>query len=611
MKNKSPKVSYTIPELKSLSSKSIIHNIEEYLKTKLEHKGFSEGQLIAWQKSIKLLKRIFEKENKYWRIIFEFLIPLSSGKRPDILLINGTTIFIVEVKNRENYFASDLDQIRGYKLDLEFYHSTAKYFDIEPILLVLNAKELNKSVDGINILSPEYLKPFLLTKYIEEIFVNPEDLNKGNFKPIPSIIEYAKSVYENKPIENIETPVFADSNLISQQLEEIYQSSREDGKKSIVFLKGTPGSGKSAIGLNCAFSLNGLYVAKNRQFSEYLIKELDSYSNIKTSHNFHHEFTKNGIDPDWSVVVFDEAQRFWNDDKMRSYFGEDKSEAEAILELYCQKEYCLILVLIGDGQEIGWGETSDLYNWKYALRNNKSKWDVYGVRSVIKQLGYNTRINYVEKDNFELVKSYRNLKTPNYAEFVNNLLDHEGGFSTKNFLKLKNDFSGIRNNGFDLLITRNLEDALTYCRSRYGERPNSFCTLTSSESFINDMEELPQSHRKLVYEYEVANRLEIDGYFQNNGLNDSDGVFYPLPEYQSIGFEIQMPIIAWGYDYLWYRDRWNFEFVRRHMGNTISRKNTYRIMLTRGRDGVILYFPAIWELDRTYDFFRQLGGRVI
>src|SRR5690606_4265895 len=91
---------FTIAEIKSLSEKSIIDNIKAYLNAKIGCESFSEGQLVSWQKTIQLLKNIFRKENRHWNIIFEFVIPLSSGKRPDIILINGTNIFVIEVKNK-------------------------------------------------------------------------------------------------------------------------------------------------------------------------------------------------------------------------------------------------------------------------------------------------------------------------------------------------------------------------------------------------------------------------------------------------------------------------------------------------------------------------------
>ncbi|PKQ46076.1 DNA/RNA helicase domain-containing protein [Confluentibacter flavum] len=602
---------YTIRELKELSTSEIISNIECFLDEKINCNTFSKGQIISWNKSIDLVKSIFEKDNKNWNIIFEFLIPLSSGKRPDILLINGVTIFLIEVKNKSEYTLADLDQINGYKLDLEYYHSTAKNFEIKPILLLLKANGLKENIGEIVVLSPDNLKPILLENYQNYLMVHPNSLNDGNFKPVPAITEYAKAVFENKEIEHIEKACFLESSQISIDLNNVYNESKAKNEHAIVFLTGTAGSGKSALGLKCAFENNGLYVTKNRQFAENLNDEIGVCSNIKTTHNFITEYSKKEGEPIWDLIVFDEAQRFWNQDKMEKYFGLKSSESRFVLELYEKKEWGVLVVLIGSGQELSWGEYGNFYQWKDAINNANKKWMVYGSNKTKKGIGYSKKIIYFEKNNFDLSHSFRNFKTPSSPVFINKLLDFEGTLDSYYFKSLQKEFNELCDNGFKIIITRNIDSAIDYCEARYQDKPNSYCTLTSSESEINEIREL-NFKSNVLYDYKKSSRLGINQYFNNNGLcEDSNGDLIPLTEFSAIGFEMQMPIIVWGVDYIWYKNRWNYEFVRSIVGNTEFRQNTYRILLTRGRDGVILYFPPIWQLDNTFKFFKELGSESI
>ncbi|MEJ1222782.1 DNA/RNA helicase domain-containing protein [Sediminicola sp. 1XM1-17] len=602
---------YTVAELKMLSTSVIVDNIKCILSDKINCTEFSNGQVISWNKSIDLIKNLFEKNNKNWNIFFEFLIPLSSGKRPDILLTNGVTIFIVEVKNKSNYSLADLDQINGYKLDLEFYHSTATHFEFKPILLLLQAEDFKNYEGEVVVLSPNNLKSVLLENYKDYLMVNPNSLTEGNFKPVPAITEYAKAVFENKEIAHIEKACFVDSSQISIDLNTIYNETKTKKEHAIVFLTGTPGSGKSALGLKCAFNNNGLYVTKNRQFVENLNAEIGVCSNIKTSHNFLSEYSKKESSPFWNLVVFDEAQRFWSRGKMYKYFGSQKSESELVLDLYESREWCVLVVLIGDGQELGWGEYGGFYQWQEAINSTGRKWMIYGSEKTKKEIGHSKKLSFFERNNFDLSNSFRNFKTPSYPLFINKLLNFEGALDSYYFNKFKKEFIEISNNGFKLIITRNIDKAIEYCKDRYQHRPNSYCTLTSSESEINGIINL-NFKSNVQYDYDKSSRLEINQYFNNNGVCDAyNGELLPLSEFSAIGFEIQMPIVVWGTDYIWYKNRWNYEFMRSIMGNTELRQNTYRILLTRGRDGVILYFPPIWQLNKTYEFFKELGASTI
>jgi hypothetical protein len=603
---------YSISEIINLSSPEIIRCIKNFINSELGLSEFSEGQNLAWKKSIELLKSIFVKENNNWQIIFEFPIPLSSGKRPDILLINGVSIFLIEVKNKSNYTLADIDQLKGYQSDLKFYHTTAHHFEIIPILLLIEDKNIFKKVDEINIIGFNKLKGVLLKSYQDCQMINSKSLYNGQFKPIPSITEYAKSVFENKKIENIESPMFNDSEAIYDELKTIYEEVKENNKNSIVFIKGEAGSGKSAIGLNASHNLEGLYITKNRQFSEHLINELGYNPNIKTSHNFLKEFCGGKEIPYWNAIIFDEAQRFWEYGKMKKYFSIEKSEHELVIELFSKKDWCLLIILIGKGQDLGWGEYSDLDLWKNALQSSYKQWYIYGTKNTKKSLGYSKNFKFIIKENFDLYSSFRNIKSPSYSTFVNKILNYEGDLNSLDFESLKKEYACIKENGFKIIITRNFNTAINYCKQRYIDSPNSYCTFSSSQSGLKDDTFDKNSKNKVLFEYEISSKLNINSYLKRNGIDDlKDECLYPLTEFTAIGFEVEMPILLWGLDFLWYKNRWNYDFITYLQGNYEYRKNAYRVLLTRGRNGIILFFPKTWEFDNSFNFFNRLEAESI
>lgn len=73
-------------------------------------------------------------------------------------------------------------------------------------------------------------------------------------------------------------------------------------------------------------------------------------------------------------------------------------------------------------------------------------------------------------------------------------------------------------------------------------------------------------------------------------------------EFACQGLELDMPIVCWGEDMLWEGSKWK-RFEQRGSNakdpNNL-RKNSYRVLLTRGRDGFIIYVPNSSELDDVY-----------
>src|SRR5262249_24203053 len=100
------------------------------------------------------------------------------------------------------------------------------------------------------------------------------------------------------------------------------------------------------------------------------------------------DFLKDGLSrpsdvpPYEHVIVFDEAQRAWDEKQGREKFDRDASEPELLLGLMARHpEWCACVCLVGGGQEINSGEEG-VRGWGDALRKlsaqDRSKWTVVG-----------------------------------------------------------------------------------------------------------------------------------------------------------------------------------------------------------------------------------------
>jgi hypothetical protein len=278
------------------------------------------------------------------------------GKRIDVLCIISSTIFIIEFKVGERqYTGSALDQVMDYALDLKNFHEDSHNRFIAPILVATQAIYHPHLIDPSNI-KDKIFNPFkcnrdslaetinLVLNYCKEEQINPQTWETSGYSPTPTIVEAAISLYRGHSVNEISRSEASAINLrdTSSTIDEIIEVSRNNKRKSICFVTGVPGAGKTLVGLNIAtknidiskeiysvfLSGNGPLVtilrealARDKVYFSKLkgekIKKGEAMSDVKmliqNVHNFRDEclidFSKAPIE---HVVLFDEAQRAWD-----------------------------------------------------------------------------------------------------------------------------------------------------------------------------------------------------------------------------------------------------------------------------------------------------------
>ena len=220
----------------------------------------------AWIGEIEILqKALLDWKNSDGRIVFEYDIP-RLGKRIDVVLLLGGIIFCLEFKVGESrILESDVDQVLDYALDLKNFHKFSQDRLIVPILIATNYKKsstlIQSSVYDDRIVNPLVtgesgitgLIQEVLTKYPNETPVSP-DWIISPYAPTPTIIEAARTLYESHSVEDItrhEADQVTTDSTIAYILE-VIQRSKQLGEKSICFVTGVPGAGKTLVGLDVA-----------------------------------------------------------------------------------------------------------------------------------------------------------------------------------------------------------------------------------------------------------------------------------------------------------------------------------------------------------------------
>ena len=220
----------------------------------------------AWKGEIAVMQSaLHQLSDTNGRIIFEYDIP-RLGKRIDVVLLYKGIIFCLEFKVGETrILEADVDQVLDYALDLKNFHRFSRDKVIVPILIATNyggsSTDIQMSVYDDQIVNPLVTGEAGILGLINSVLnrfpaEDPVDENWiiSPYAPTPTIIEAAKSLYENHSVENItrhEADKVSTDRTIAYILDVIKQS-KERQEKSICFVTGVPGAGKTLVGLDVA-----------------------------------------------------------------------------------------------------------------------------------------------------------------------------------------------------------------------------------------------------------------------------------------------------------------------------------------------------------------------
>ena len=346
----------------------------------------------AWKSEIVLLKNVLVPwSNENAQIIFEYNIP-RLGKRIDAVLLLRGLIFCLEFKvGQKAALQADVEQVMDYALDLKNFHLFSHDKKIIPILIPTqhqsSTTEFKPSVYDDGIYNPPITGEEGLQELIEKVLVhagvsaqsaNAENWLISPYSPTPTIIEAARTLYENHSVEDI-TRHEADKVSTDQTIDyilNVIENSKNKREKSICFVTGVPGAGKTLVGLDIAVKQtykdgvkdkeNGaVYLSGNGPLVAVLKEALarDNWRKCKEKgekkklsdsqrevgefiqviHNYRDNMlakiknpVENGIveiDPTKAVqpdeetgfaevehvAIFDEAQRSWTQEKIASY----------------------------------------------------------------------------------------------------------------------------------------------------------------------------------------------------------------------------------------------------------------------------------------------------
>lgn len=592
----------------------------------------------TWNREIEILKRELSQFLDGY-IIFEYTIP-RIGNRIDNIVIYKGIIFLLEFKVGEKKYPSyAIEQVTDYAFDLSCFHKESHNRLLVPILISTKAHSVKQEIriSKDNVLETICCNEYEIAKYITEVSLKfiqdeiiPDDWINSLYMPTPTIIEAAQALYLGHNVEDISRNDASAKNLnqTTKAINKIIDYSKANNRKSICFITGVPGAGKTLAGLNIAVERQKLAEDEHAVFlsgngplvdvlQEALARDDAKRNNISRKeasrkvkefiqiiHHFRDDAISVDTPPVEKVAIFDEAQRAWDEQNLTDFMKKKKhiedfnmSEPEFLISILNRhNDWATIICLIGGGQEINKGESAGIYGWFDSLRNNYPNWDIY-VSDKITDDEYSKGHNFAEMtknmnvniiEHLHLAVSLRSFRSENVSNFVKALLDVDIDTAKRLYEQFNNDYP--------VFVTRNLHKAKLWVRSqakgsqRYG--------LTASSG----------AKRLRKYGIWVQNKIEATNWFLN-GKNDVRSSFHleeTATEFDIQGLELDWTIVCWDADLRF--ENGDFEHLKfvgtkwqniKSADNILYLKNAYRVLLTRARQGFVIFVPTGDETDMT------------
>ncbi len=596
----------TIAEFLDISKEDWFKQMKDnYLA--LTNEAPSKEQAAAWNDCYEKSLSFFKACAKYdCNIIFEYLLPREGGRRPDVLLLSGEHLFVLEYKMKENPTQVDLDQVSAYARDLKNYHSVSHDLTVVPALVLTKAIDKKYQQDNVYICSPDKFEELIIPKFSNTQVIDLENWLKGEYAPLPSLVEAAKAIYQKEDLPYIRKAESAGIPQAVKKLINIADDAKNKSNRVLALVTGVPGSGKTLLGLDLVHKTHNnfqgsIFLSGNGPLVEVLQYALESKTFVRPLRNFtmEHGITKRSV-PKEHIIVFDEAQRSWDKDHVFKKHNVCKSEPELIIEIAENiLDWSFLVGLVGEGQEIHVGEEAGISQWRDAIVSGKCSWSVVcppKLKSIFEGV---CRVETFQK--LDLTISLRSHLADDVTKWVDCLLN--GEIDSAAALS-----QNVHAQGFNMYITKHLDSAKEYCRNRYANNPEKRYGLICS------------SKAKILPKYGIDNsftttkKLKVGPWYNEPAGNpfsccQLDKV---ATEFACQGLELDMPIVCWGEDLQWSNSAWKrFERQSNCKDPHRLRSNCYRVLLTRGRDGFVVYVPGCESLNETYEILKKAGLKEI
>lgn len=621
-------------EFRRRSSVEVRERIQAY------YPDASYQQVRAWDESIEAMQEEIteiinqtESASRY-ETILEYELPMES-RRTDAIFLVGGAVAILEFKSTSNPSQADIDQASAYGRDLKFYHRECWNSPVEVGLVSMGNQGWIGQRAGVNIFGPDHIDAFVnrIDRPVEAPIPSETFLNPEAYCPQPTLIQAARELMASGEIRAIHRARAATEPALKYISDTIHEAAANKERR-LILLTGVPGAGKTLVGLQVVHAhflddlavprpngkpgVPAIFLSGNGPLVEVLQYELQSAGGgrvfVRGVMDYVKRYSRNtDLIPPEHVLVFDEAQRAFDADQVREKhsrtpgFEGGQSEPEHFIE-FAERipDWCVVVGLIGGGQEIHIGEEGGVIQWRHAIENSpkRAEWKVHLPPIISSDFeGSNFPVEITSKLDLDVELRFHIAES--LHTFVKHLLDGQEHETTKELGQK------LATENYHLRITRDLEIAKNYLRDRYADFKEARYGILAS------------SRDKALSQFGIPNGFQDTknvrkGPWYGDEEDDESGkscrhLNTCMTEFGAQGLELDAVILAWGTDFKRDGGKWSNNKARKYQhAHRVKdpfqlRLNAYRVLLTRARDATVVFVPPLGELDETYVYLVESG----
>jgi hypothetical protein len=599
----------------------------------------SPEQERAWSSSIPQLQDEVEEVllrnqlARHYSTILEYELPLES-RRPDAILLVGGGLLVIELKGKTEPSQADIDQAAAYARDLQCYHRECEDRPVVPVLIPTRAHGYVRREGVVHIVGPDAVDGLVeeVTNLDLPCIDRASFLDEGAYRPLPTLVKAARELLLNGELRRINRARAATEPAVEAIRQIVHEAARMK-TRHLILVSGVPGSGKTLVGLQTVHAHylddlaidrgNGkptapaVFLSGNGPLVQVLQYELrsaggDGKTFVRDVKNYVKTYSSNRKKvPPEHVLVYDEAQRAFDaamvkvTHKHDAATAQNKSEPELFVEFADRvPEWCVVIGLIGTGQEIHVGEEGGIGQWRKAVEDTgrRAEWHIHIPPSATEHF-QPCSVPFEVVPALSLDVELRQHAAEHLHDYVAGLLAADKPASLSPLAAL------LEKEGFNLRITRDLEVAKAYLRERYAENADArFGIMASSKD------------KALVgfgisNDYQTTKRVKMGPWY---GEGDASPLSCRqltscVTEFGAQGLELDAVLLAWGADYVMHAGKWSNANSSGYLRKKLVRDafqlrlNAYRVLLTRARDAVVVFVPQLPLLDETFDYLIACG----
>ena len=590
----------------------------------------NKEQSDAWENQISELQHRLDRSQVEGDIIFEYDI-VRLGKRIDVIMLIRHMVFSLEFKNGKNIFtAQDAQQAEDYAIDIKNFHKESEDLYVCPILVATHApkyarpqsldcypdKQVFLQRENIETVIPKVCE--ITDRYGSDQELDFEQWFNSPYYPTPTIIAAAIEAYSTHSLSEIAHSEAGQDNIndCERVINDIIDYAKSNHKKCVCFVTGVPGAGKTLVGLDVVaknlqqgqnnlsvyLSGNGPLVEVLREALKKSVRAKKQYNRetaaainalIQSSYTFKNDNVLHRNPTAENILIFDEAQRVWNKEKMSRKHNDPSmsvSEPHLLFEIMDRhQDWAVMICLVGLGQDIYDGEVG-INEWFRCGIEEFEKWELYYSPAIFDQVEDKSIDREMIKNcprcheaaELHLKTSIRSFRADKQCQFVDSLLDNNPAMAKQVYNQIAARYP--------VFVTRDIQTAKNWARRQV--RGSQRCGVLACSS----------AQRLKPEGIYVPTDIDVKNWFlaPSDDLRSSNMMEVVASEFKVQGLEIDWAVVCWDADLRRNADSSDWAYYNFRGTKWVKRNqpeqqryllNSYRVLLTRARQGMIILVP--------------------